>query len=150
VKTFSHRCRDHIFQVCIALVVSAVASGCGLFRKESAPIDYNNYAAPGRAAGPAQHNVAPAPAAGNTNQPAQLLIAPTSVGKVESVNLQGRYVVVRFPIGQLPAIDSRMVVYRGDAKTGEVKISGPSLDNDLIAADIVLGTVQENDQVRSN
>ncbi len=66
------------------------------------------------------------------------------------VNVQAKFVVLQFPIGQLPPVETRMVVYHGDAKTGEVKITGPALDNDLIAADIVLGTVQENDEVRGN
>jgi hypothetical protein len=53
-----------------------------------------------------------------------------------------------FPIGQVPAINTRMVVYHGEAKSGEVKITGPQGDN-LTVGDIVLGTAQENDELRS-
>lgn len=66
------------------------------------------------------------------------------------MNAQARFVVLRFPIGQVPPVDTRLVVYHADAKTGEVKVTGPTLDNDLTVADIVLGTVQENDEVRGN
>lgn len=100
-----------------------------------------------RTRAPRQDGVAalpPSPA--GTNQ-ASLLVAPTASGKVASVNQQGRFVVLTFPIGQIPANNTRMVVYRGDAKTGEVKITGPSQDN-LTVADIVMGSVQENDEVR--
>lgn len=91
---------------------------------------------------------APPPTAAGTNQ-TSLLVAPTASGKVASVNQQGRFVVLSFPIGQVPAANTRMVVYRGDAKTGEVKITGPTQDN-LTVADIVMGSVQENDEVRDH
>lgn len=98
----------------------------------------------------------PAPAVANDAQtrPAntndnRLLIAATTVGKVLSVNTQGRFIALQFPSGQLPAVGTTMVVYRGDAKIGEVKVSGPTLGSDLIAADIVLGLIQEGDEVRA-
>lgn len=65
------------------------------------------------------------------------------------MNVAGKFVVLKFPIGQVPAVDTRLVVYHGDAKTAEVKITGPTQD-DYTVADIVLGTVQQNDEVRTN
>lgn len=119
----------------MALLLMAAASGCSWMpwnwgKKKSAP----TAAAKTRAA--------------NTNEN-HLLIAATSSGKVVSVNTQGRFVALQFRAGQLPAVGAQMVVYRGDAKIGEVKVSGPTLGDDLIAADIVLGLVQEGDEVRA-
>jgi hypothetical protein len=93
-----------------------------------------------------------APAGSPTGQPAAnqgLLVAPTSVGKVMSVSLQGRFAVIAFPLGQVPAPNTTMVVYRSEAKVGEVKITGPTQEN-VTVGDIVLGSVQEKDEVRSN
>ena len=129
-RHFGHQ----IFNVGLALLLVMVASGCSWMpwnwgKKKSAA------------------STVVTPRTTSTNE-THLLIAATSAGKIVSVNLQGRFVALQFPTGQLPAIGTQMVVYRGDAKVGEVKISGPTLGNDLIAADIVLGIVQEGDEVR--
>lgn len=116
--------------MCVVAAVGVAAGGCGWFRKE-----------------PQTAAARPGASAAGTNG-TQLLITATSSGRVESVNQQGKFVVLQFPIGQVPAVNTRMVVYRGDAKVGEVKITGPTEDN-LTIADIVLGTVQENDEVRN-
>lgn len=66
-----------------------------------------------------------------------------------AVNVQARFVVIAFPLGAVPAPNTIMVVYRAEAKVGEVKITGPTQEN-VTVADIVLGSVLEKDEVRSN
>jgi hypothetical protein len=114
--------------MCVILVVAAAFSGCGSDSKKVVTTT-------GAAAAPSNRS--------------SLIVAPASVGVVKAVNLQGRFAVVVFPLGQVPSADTRLVVYRGDAKVGEVKITGPTQEN-VTVGDIVLGSVQENDEVRSN
>jgi hypothetical protein len=71
----------------------------------------------------------------------------TLTGKVVKVNTSGRFVVLNFPIGHLPAIDQQLNVYRRGLKVGEVRVTGPQLD-DTIIGDLVTGEVQPGDQVR--
>jgi hypothetical protein len=144
VKKFSRRFRDHIFRLCVVCALAVALTGCSWFHRKPKPASYGTTSAP-----PTPQIQTPVAPPQTTNQ-SQLLLATTSVGKVAKVNLQAKFVVLQFPIGQLPPIDTRMVVYHSEAKTGEVKITGPTLDNDLTVADIVLGTVQENDEVRGN
>lgn len=132
VKTYSRMLRN-LFSVFVATALAAMLCGCGLFHKKKATL-------------PAARGNASAPGSGAQ---ASLIVAPTAVGKVASVNSQARFAVVVFPVGQLPAANTRMVVYRADAKVGEVKITGQTLDN-LAVGDIVLGSVQENDEVRGD
>lgn len=73
--------------------------------------------------------------------------ANTVVGRVASVNPQARFAVVSFPIGQLPANDTRLSLFRADKKVGEIKITGPAQDN-LTVGDIIVGAAREGDEVR--
>ena len=78
-----------------------------------------------------------------------LVIKPASsaVGRVASVNLQGRFVVLSFPIGQLPTNDTRLAIFHAGAKVGEVRITGPAQEN-LTVGDITAGTAEDGDEVR--
>ena len=84
----------------------------------------------------------------NTN----LVITPfgSAMGRVFSVNTQAKFVVVTFPIGQLPANDARFSVFHAGMKVGEIKITIPPapLENG-ISADIIAGSAQEGDEVRA-
>jgi hypothetical protein len=79
----------------------------------------------------------------------KLIVTPETglVGKVEMVNPNARYVVLSFPIGHLPAIDQRLSVYRSGLKVGEVKVSGPQIEDNVVA-DIVEGDSGPGDEVR--
>jgi hypothetical protein len=68
-------------------------------------------------------------------------------GKIARVNANGRFVVVVFPIGHLPRMEQRLGVYRDGLKVGEIKITGPQLD-DSVVADITEGDVHEGDAIR--
>ena len=69
------------------------------------------------------------------------------IGKVALVRTGERFVVLNFPVGRLPAIDQRLNLYRGGLKVGEVKVTGPQYDDNIVA-DLVEGDSEVGDQVR--
>jgi hypothetical protein len=77
------------------------------------------------------------------------IVTPSNamVGKIIRVNLDGRFVVLNFPIGQMPAVDQRLNVYRGGLKVAEVKATGPQRDDNIVA-DIVVGDCRVGDEVK--
>jgi hypothetical protein len=90
----------------------------------------------------------PAHPAAVTTNPEPIVTPDTSLqAKVARYNAVGRFVVISFPVGQLPQIGQTFSLYRDGAKVGEVKITGPQMDND-IDADLSSGTAQEGDDVR--
>ena len=68
-------------------------------------------------------------------------------GKVIRMNPEGRFVILNFPIGHLPALEQRLNVYRRGLKVGEVKITGPQMDDDIVG-DLVNGDALPGDEVR--
>src|ERR1043166_691067 len=91
----------------------------------------------------------PVPPTARTNL--ALIVTPgqATTGRVASVNTAGRFVVLTFPLGTMPALEKRMSVYRSGLKVGEVKITGPQLDIN-IDADIVTGECRVGDEVRED
>jgi len=69
------------------------------------------------------------------------------LGKVATVNAAARFVVLSFPVGHLPQVEQRLNVNRRGLKVGEVKITGPQLDENIVA-DIVAGDAEPGDEVR--
>ena len=67
--------------------------------------------------------------------------------KVASYNATGRFVVLSFPVGQMPGMNQTLFLYRNGLKVGEVKVTGPQRENDMVA-DLVAGTAQVGDEVR--
>lgn len=107
--------------VTIVLVLLAVCGGCARGRHKAA-----------RAKEPAPPVVAPANAL---------------VGKVVRVNPSARFAVLNFPIGHLPAMDQRLSVWRQGVKVGEIRITGPQYDDNIVG-DISAGEALPGDQVR--
>jgi hypothetical protein len=70
------------------------------------------------------------------------------VGKVSKANPEGRFVIMTFPIGHLPALDQRLAVYRQGLKVGEIKVTGPQLDDNVVG-DIAAGEAGPGDEVRA-
>jgi len=70
-------------------------------------------------------------------------------GHVTLVNGSARYVVVTFSLGQLPAHESHLAVYRNGLKVAELKVTGFSRDINAVA-DIVMGECEVGDEVREN
>jgi hypothetical protein len=68
-------------------------------------------------------------------------------GRVTFVNDNLRFVVLTYPLGQVPAAGNRMNVFRNGAIVGEVKITQPQRDDNTLA-DIVLGEAKKGDEVR--
>jgi len=85
----------------------------------------------------------------STAKPSGPIVTPDRglAGKVVRVNTQGRFVVLNFPIGQMPALEQAMNLYRGGLKTGEIRITGPQHDDNIVA-DVVAGDAAVGDEVR--
>jgi hypothetical protein len=79
----------------------------------------------------------------------KLIVTPETalVGKVSNVQSAGRFVVLSFPVGHLPALEQRLNVYRRGLKVGELRVTGPQLD-DLVVADVLDGEAGLGDEVR--
>jgi hypothetical protein len=68
-------------------------------------------------------------------------------GRIASVNAGLRFVVLTFPIGQMPPMDEHLNVYRNGFKVAELKITGPQREDNTVA-DIVSGEPITGDEVR--
>ena len=98
----------------------------------------------------------PASPAARTASPAtpaavapQTIVTPDNslTARVVSYNATGRFVVLSFPVGQMPKLEQSLFLYRDGLKVGEVKITGPQRDNNIVA-DLVTGEAQVGDEVR--
>ena len=94
----------------------------------------------------------PAPKA---RRPAPAAVAPQTIvtpdysltARVVSYNASGRFVVLSFPPGQMPKLEQSLFLYRGGMKVGEVKITGPQRENNIVA-DLVTGEASVGSEVR--
>jgi hypothetical protein len=83
----------------------------------------------------------------STNNPEPIVTPDTSLSaKVVKYNSVGRFVVLSFPLGQMPQMGQTLFVYRTGIKVGEVKITGPQRDNDIVA-DLTTGDAAIGDDV---
>jgi len=73
--------------------------------------------------------------------------APAAAARVVSFNPVGRFVVLNFPVGELPGIGDTLSLYRAGLKVGEVQVTGPQRNTDIVA-DLVTGEAQVGDEVR--
>ena len=74
--------------------------------------------------------------------------ATSPVGRIMSVNKEGNFAVISFPIGQLPANGTVVSVYHSGMKTGQIKISGPAQES-FTVGDFIAGSGQAGDEVRA-
>jgi hypothetical protein len=79
----------------------------------------------------------------------KLIITPerSLTGKVVKVNKSAQFVVLNFPIGRMPAPEQNLSVYHLGLKTGEVKVTGPQMDDNIVG-DLVAGDAMAGDEVR--
>jgi hypothetical protein len=79
-----------------------------------------------------------------------LIVTPENAlaGKVALVNTVGRFVVLNFPLGKMAAAEQRMNLYRRGLKVGEVKVTGPAREDNIVA-DLVAGEAEVGDEARS-
>jgi hypothetical protein len=68
-----------------------------------------------------------------------------TVGRVELVNVEGRFVVLSFPPGRVPPPGQHWRIMHRGLKIGQVTISGPQREVDTVA-DIVDGTANVGDE----
>ena len=68
-------------------------------------------------------------------------------GKVVSFNAVGRFAVLNFPLTRMASIGQTLFLYRGGLKVGEVKVTGPQKDDNIVA-DLVNGDAKVGDEVR--
>lgn len=123
------------------LLVAMLANGCVVFHHQK------KTAVPAPAKVPAASTTATTNASATAFKP---IITPDNSlsAKVADYNSAGRFVVLTFPVGAMPKMDQTMFLYRNGLKVGEIKITGPEHDNDVVA-DLVTGTAQVGDEVRS-
>jgi predicted small lipoprotein YifL len=122
------------FRVLVVLIFSVSLVGCGLFGKKKTP-DASN-----------------PPVAETKKKEAkptkQIITNPqTAPGKVASVNMEGRFAVITFPYSTTAPSSGKVNVYRKNLKVGEVRITGPSKDNNTVG-DILSGEVLAGDEIR--
>ncbi len=84
-------------------------------------------------------------------QPGKPIVSPDfrPTGKVQSVNMEARFVIISFPITNVPQPGHRLNLYRNGLKVGEVKITGPERDGNTVA-DLLAGEAQAQDQARED
>jgi hypothetical protein len=77
----------------------------------------------------------------------QLIVTPETapVGRVVKVNPAERFVVLNYPLGHLPALDTRLSLYRRGLKVGEIRVVGPQYDDNIVA-DVVAGEAAPGDE----
>ena len=71
----------------------------------------------------------------------------TQTGRVVSVDVPARFVVLSFPPGRLPEAERRYQLYRRGLKVAEVRIGGLRTA-DTTVADILVGEAQAGDEAR--
>ena len=92
-------------------------------------------------------NLAPIP----EDKKSPLIVNPASSihGRIIRVNPSTRYVIIRYPFGNIPAVDRKFNVYRNGLKVAEIKINDFRRDTNIVA-DIVVGECQVGDEVRED
>jgi hypothetical protein len=84
----------------------------------------------------------------STNAPEPIVTPDTSLSaKVVRYNSVGRFVVLSFPLGQMAQPGQTFFIYRAGMKVGEVKVTGPQRDSDIVA-DLTTGDAEAGDDVR--
>jgi len=68
-------------------------------------------------------------------------------GKVASYNSIGRFAVLKFPLTHMPSVGQTLFLFRDGLKVGEVKITGPIRDDNVVA-DLTKGEARIGDEVR--
>jgi hypothetical protein len=129
-----------LFALCLAGLLAAFVSGCATSSAKFSEVPGVSEAAPESASG-SPPPLRSARAVGKT-QPDDTL-----VGRVVSANARGRFAILNFPLTRMPAVDTRMFVYRNGQIVGEVRISGPQKDDNIVA-DVFAGEAAPGDEVR--
>ena len=73
--------------------------------------------------------------------------AGSASARVNFTNLENRFVVLEFTAGPMPAIGTRLKLYRGDQPAGTVQITEPTRGR-FATADVLDGEPKAGDEVR--
>ncbi|MBE7499803.1 MAG: hypothetical protein HS113_05740 [Verrucomicrobiales bacterium] len=94
---------------------------------------------------------APRPAGPPAPEPRYPVLTPITPvqGRVVFLNAKLRFVIVDFTFHQLPQAGQRLGLYRGTARVGEVRVSGPFRGQTTVA-DVMSGEARVGDQVRED
>jgi hypothetical protein len=105
----------------------------------------------GTKASPSPRPLARSTAPAATSLPPPRFVDPFvhPAGRVAAVNDKLRFVVIDFSLSRVPEVEQRLNVYRQGQKTGEVRVSGPTINQNTVA-DILSGEVQVGDEVRTD
>jgi hypothetical protein len=82
-----------------------------------------------------------------TNGAEIITLSQSISGKITAVNPALRFAVLDFTLNRPPELRQRLSVYRGTLKVGEVKVTGPEMNGNIVA-DLVEGEAQIGDVVR--
>ena len=94
------------------------------------------------------HSQSGAAQTGDGTAPSPIITPDNSLtAKVVRYNSLARFVVLSFPVGQMPQSGQTLFLYRAGMKVGEVKVGTQQQDNDVVA-DITSGDAQVGDEVR--
>ena len=96
---------------------------------------------------PAAVRVGPPPAEPRTPTAPIVTLDTAITARVTLVNPNG-FVVLTFPIGMTVAPGTRLNVYRGGLRVGEIKLTQWQMDTNAVA-DIVAGECKAGDEVRA-
>jgi len=98
----------------------------------------------------AEQQKAPPARAGASGSYESLIVTLESalVGKVATVNTAGRFVVLNFRLGKMAAVGQSLNMNRRGLKVGEVKITGPQREENIVA-DLVTGDAEVGDEAGS-
>jgi hypothetical protein len=80
----------------------------------------------------------------------KLIVTPEAgaTGTVVLVNPAARCVVLNFPLSWMPALEQRLSLYRRGLKVGEVQVTGPQREDNIVA-DLIAGEAQVGDEARA-
>ena len=86
---------------------------------------------------------------GGGSAPVAIITPDDSVaGKVVLYNSDGRFAVLNFPDGRIPAAGQTLFLYHLGLKAAVVKITGPQIQENIVA-DLIAGVARVGDEVRN-
>lgn len=86
---------------------------------------------------------------GKPNENAVIFPITSGEGTVVKVNKKLRFAVLEFPLHPIPAIGQQLFLYRRGQKMARIQVTGP-VRGQTVAADILEGNAEENDEVRAD
>lgn len=89
------------------------------------------------------------PDSGQPNENAVIFPVTSGDGTVVKVNKKLRFAVLEFPLHPMPTIGQQLFLYRRGQKVARIKVTGPARGQ-TVAADILEGSAEENDEVRAD